>query len=95
MTILKHPRLKKDKKIEISVGSGNSFFTLALASEGVNIHNYSACDICFHVCFGGFSDYAADLCMHERTNRIEYDIKAVPKAFINKAIKMGLIKKRK
>ena len=101
MTILKHPRLKKNKKIEISVGSGNSFFTLALASEGVNIHNYSACDICFHVCWGGAkleASYAADITPENygmSGSRIHYNAATAPKAFLDKAIKMGLIKKRK
>src|SRR3990167_2642383 len=101
MTILKHPRLKTGKKIEISRVSGCSFFALTLSNEGVTPTTYSECDIAFHVCWGSETleaNYAADITQENNGkygSRTVYNTKLVPEAFIDKAIKMGLIKERK
>ena len=97
MTIIKHPRLKKGKKIEISKVSGCSFFALTLSNEGVDTTTYSECDIAFHVCWGSETleaNYAADITQEKNGkygSRTVYNTKLVPEAFIDKAIKMGFI----
>ena|SRR3990167_2729093 len=94
MTILRHPRLKEGKKIELHFLEARRFFILAIADEDTNIRNYSECDICFHICVGSSSleeTYSADITKNKRK---EYAASQVPKVFMDKALKMGLITKK-